>query len=161
LGLATGRLFPQQQAFNGSANALGISDQVPFPPGVSRHFGEYQVGFDALWEMDFWGKFRRGVESETAALLASEADHQDALVSLTAELARPYAAVRTDQALIEQARSNVQIQEQGFNIAEARFKNGATSELDVSQAKTLLESTRATVPPLQASLQQAMNALSV
>jgi NodT family efflux transporter outer membrane factor (OMF) lipoprotein len=62
--------------------------------------------------------------------------------------------------LIEQAQANVRIQEEGLRIAEARFQGGATSELDVSQSRTLLESTRATIPQLQASRQQAENALA-
>jgi len=62
--------------------------------------------------------------------------------------------------LIEQAQQNVQLQEEGLRIADSHFRNGATSELDVTQAATLLESTRASVPQLQVGAQQARNALS-
>jgi NodT family efflux transporter outer membrane factor (OMF) lipoprotein len=68
--------------------------------------------------------------------------------------------VRTFEVLIEQAQENVRVQEEGFKIAESRFRNGATSELDVMQASTLLESTRATIPQLEGGLEQARNALS-
>ena len=64
------------------------------------------------------------------------------------------------QTSIDLARENVTVQEEGLRIAQARFDNGATSELDVTQARTLLESTRATIPQLEASLQQAENALA-
>src|SRR5262249_718746 len=101
----------------------------------------------------------RGVKAGRASVLASEADYDDALVSLAAEVARTYAVVRTFQVLVDQARENERIQSEGQRIADARFRHGATSELDVTQATTLLESTRATIPQLQGGLEQTENAL--
>ena len=118
------------------------------------------MGFDAAWELDLWGKNRRGVEAQTASLLASVADYYSVLVSMTAEVARTYAMIRQFEVLIEEALENVSLQEHGLAITESRFRNGATTELDVTQATTLLESTRASVPQLKTSLQQARNALS-
>ena len=68
--------------------------------------------------------------------------------------------IRTYQVLLDQAKENARIQEQGLQIADARFRNGATSELDVTQATALLESTRASIPELQTSERQARNALA-
>ncbi|RKG93135.1 efflux transporter outer membrane subunit [Corallococcus terminator] len=168
LGVLTGQQFPQIQVATGSAAAVGRSENSAAANlvdltnlgSLDRHYLEYQLGFDALWEVDFWGKYRRGVESGAAALLASVADYQSSLVALNAEVARTYVLVRTYEVLIEQARENVRIQEEGFRIADSRFTNGATSELDVAQAATLLESTRATIPQLEGGLEQARNALS-
>jgi NodT family efflux transporter outer membrane factor (OMF) lipoprotein len=161
LGFATGRQYPQVQVATGSATAVGVSkNSASYIPGFDSQFADYQVGFDAAWEMDFWGKYRRGVQSETAALYGSVADYDDALVSLTAEVARTYAVIRTFEVLVEQANRNLELQTEGLRIAEARFRNGATSELDVTQATALMEGTRATIPKLEASLQQSENALS-
>jgi NodT family efflux transporter outer membrane factor (OMF) lipoprotein len=161
LGIASGQMFPQTQELFAKPTAVGVSTATPnLPAGFTRHFGDFQFGFDAAWELDFWGKFRRGVEAESASLLATNADYANALVSLEAEVARTYVAIRTDEVLIKLAEENVKIQEEGLAIAQARHANGATSELDVAQAKALLESTRATVPQLNAALQQARNALS-
>jgi NodT family efflux transporter outer membrane factor (OMF) lipoprotein len=160
LAVATGLYFPQQQAIVGEANAVGLSNRMANIPGFDRRFGVYQLGFDAAWELDLWGKYRRGVESETAVLLASITDYEDALVSLTAEVARIYVTVRGFEVLLDQATANVRVQDDGFQIAQSRFKNGATSELDPTQATTLLESTRATIPQIDLSLQQARNALA-
>ena len=161
LAIAVGRQYPQVQAIFGSAAALGVSENVANNvPGFDRYFWDYQLGFDAAWEMDFWGKFRNDVQAETAAHLATVADYDDALVSLTAEVARTYAVVRTFEVLLEQARRNATLQEEGLRIAESRFRNGATSELDVTQATTLLESTRATIPRLEIGLLQSQNSLS-
>jgi len=160
LGVATGMQFPQSQFLFGKATWIGISQSVPLASIAPRNYGDYQVGFDAAWELDFWGKYRRGVEAETAGVLASVADYYSAIVSVSAEVARTYVVLRTFEALVEKSRENERVQEEGLQIAESRFHNGATSELDPSQATTLLESTRASIPPLQSSAQQARNALS-
>jgi NodT family efflux transporter outer membrane factor (OMF) lipoprotein len=160
LGITTGKLYPQLQVATGSANAVGLSQNVANAAGLTTQFVDYQVGFDAAWELDFWGKYRRGIESDQAALLSSVADYDSALVSLSAEVARTYVVIRTYEVLIRQAEENAKLQEEGLKIAQSRFSNGATSELDVAQANTLLQSTRATVPQLQVGRQQAENALS-
>lgn len=100
------------------------------------------------------------MRAASADYLASVADYDDALVSLSAEVARTYAVIRTFEMLIDLARQNVRVQEEGQQIAESRFRNGATSELDVVQATNLLESTRATIPVLELGQRQAHNALS-
>jgi len=160
LAVATGQQFPQHQELFASATAVGLSQNAPYARNLPRHFGDYQLGFDAAWELDLWGKYRRGVEAETAGMLASIADYYGALVSLIAEVARTYVTIRTSEVLIERVEENVRLQEEALAIAESRYQNGATSELDPSQATTLLNSTRASIPPLQTGLQQARNALS-
>jgi len=159
-GVATGLQFPQKQQVSADLTAIGLTKPIADITMLGRHLLSYQIGFDAAWELDFWGKYRRGVEAEAAVLLASVADYQSALVSLTAEVARAYVAIRTSEVLVRLAQDNAKIQEQGLDIARSRFKNGATSELDPSQATTLLESTRATVPQFQVEQQQQTNALA-
>jgi NodT family efflux transporter outer membrane factor (OMF) lipoprotein len=160
LGVVTGKQWPQLQVLTAGASADGVTKAVSTYAAVDRNFFSYQVGFDAAWELDFWGKYSRGVEAEAANLLATVADYYYSIVSLNAEVARTYTVLRTYEVLIDQAQRNVTLQEDSLNIAQSRFKNGATSELDVTQATTLLESTRATIPQLQIGAQQARNALS-
>jgi NodT family efflux transporter outer membrane factor (OMF) lipoprotein len=160
LGIAIGEQFPENPGPIAGASMSRLSEHQANGAGVDRSFGEHQIGFDAVWELDFWGKFRRGVRSARASYLATVADYDHALVSITAEVARTYVVIRTFEALIDQARRNVTLQEDGHRLAEARFTEGATSELDVAQAKSLLESTRASIPRLQVGLQQAHNGLS-
>jgi NodT family efflux transporter outer membrane factor (OMF) lipoprotein len=159
LGIATGKKWPQVQVAAGSVGAVGISESTAPVAGYDRNFVDYQLGFDAIWELDLWGKYKHGIEAEAAGLLASVSDYKYALVSLTAEVARTYAVIRTFEVLTELARENARLQEDGLRIAESRFRNGATSELDVSQAMSLLESTRASIPQLQIGRQQSVNAL--
>ncbi|MGZ4401645.1 MAG: efflux transporter outer membrane subunit, partial [Gaiellaceae bacterium] len=159
LGIAVGQQFPTNQNPIGSASLNGLNTHPAGGSDLDLIAGRYQAGFDALWEVDFWGKYRRGVKAAKATYLATVADYDDALVALTAEVARTYSLIRTFQVLIELTRANVAVQEDGQHIAESRFRNGATSELDVAQATNLLETTRASIPELQISLQQAENAL--
>jgi NodT family efflux transporter outer membrane factor (OMF) lipoprotein len=160
LGVATGRQYPQVQVAFGSATGVGLSDHAANISGFDQNFWDYQLGFDAAWELPFWSRFKKGVEAEHASLYGTVADYEAGLISLTAEVARTYAVIRTFEVLIAQARANVTIQQDGVRIAESRFRNGATSQLDVTQATTLLESTRSTIPQLDTGLLQSQNALS-
>jgi NodT family efflux transporter outer membrane factor (OMF) lipoprotein len=160
LAFAVGKQFPQVQEVAGTLTVARPSQNTPLAELLPKQYFDYQAGFDATWELDFWGKYRRGVESEAAALGASVADYYAALVSLTAEVARTYVAVRTFDVLVALGRANAALQEKGLEIAQSRFKNGVTTELDPTQATVLLESTRSSIPKLQASAQQARNALA-
>lgn len=160
LGVATGELLPQNVLPAASAQAVGLSEHAPNGAAGDHNFGVYQVGFDALWEPDFWGKYRRGIRAAKATYRATVADYDDALVSLSADVARTYVVIRTFQTEIELANENIRVQEDGLHIAESRFRNGTVSGLDVAQATSLLETTRATVPVFEAHLRQAENAMS-
>ena len=142
-------------------NEVRISSRLANQSDLRHTFADFNIGFDAAWELDFWGRFRRNVEASDAAMLATVADYDNALVSLTAEVARTYAEMRTFEVLIQIARENAKVQKEGLEIAQSRFRNGATSELDVTQARSLLESTLADIPEFQANLQKAKNALSI
>jgi NodT family efflux transporter outer membrane factor (OMF) lipoprotein len=159
LGIAKALQYPTNPGPIGTGGLTGFNDHNVKTGDVDFMAGRYQVGFDASWEIDFWGKYRRGVKAARAAYYATVADYDDALVALAAEVARTYALVRTYQVFIDLAQKNVAVQEEGLHLAESRFRNGATSELDPAQAATILANTRASIPELQSSLQQAENAL--
>jgi len=162
LGIAVGNKYPQVQELNGSAATNGISENgANFNPALDDSFSSYQLGFDASWELDFWGRFSRGIESADASLNATFADYDDALVSLAAEVARVYVTIRTLETQLNLARANILLQQESLRIAQIRYNNGATTELDVQQAISNLSSTQASVPALTRSLYQAMNGLSI
>jgi len=152
-GISVGQLFPQVQELNGSYSRSKASENGPPVPTYSSSTG---LGFDASWELDFWGKFRRDIEAADAELDASLATYDDVMVTLISEVALAYIDIRTTQARIKIARDNVKRQEDGNTLAEERFKAGATSELDPTQVKSLLAETRAEIPSLDAQLRQAM-----
>ena len=162
LGIAVGSQYPQVQQGIGELTFNRISRNSPnFSPTADDEFWNAAIGFDAAWEIDFWGRFRRAIESADANLIASVASYDDFLVTLIAEVARTYVIIRTLQALIDVQLQNVQVQARSLEIAKVRFENGAVTELDVQQATTLLRDTEATIPDLQRQLRQAQNALSI
>ena len=163
LGIAVGEQYPQLQQAVGDAAYVRGSERAPSAPqrsaGADFDYRQLQVGASAAWELDFWGRFRRAVESEDAGFLGSIAAYDNALVSLAADVARTYVLIRTIEERLRIARDNVEIQRESLRIAEARFRGGATSERDVQQAITQLRATEATIPQLVAGLRQAGNAL--
>jgi len=162
LGVSIGQQYPQSQQVNGNLTRVEQSDNAPnFSSVADDRFTQVGTGLEAAWELDFWGRFRRGVESASASLGASVADYDNALVSLTAEVARTYVVLRTLEARLQIARSNAITQNHSYRLAEVRFRHGAVSELDPFQALGLLKSTESTVPKLQSQVQQAKNALSI
>jgi len=165
LAIAVGEEYPQTQQAFGDAADIRQSEKAPTSPQQSRGFDfdyrQAQVGGTASWELDFWGKFRRAVESADASFLGSISAYDSALVSLTADVARNYVLIRTIEERLRIARENVEIQKESLRIARARFQGGATSERDVQQALTLLYNTQSTIPQLETNLRQAQNALSI
>jgi NodT family efflux transporter outer membrane factor (OMF) lipoprotein len=166
LGIAVGEVFPQTQQVIGSVEYNRTSDRATtaafFPSGSSSFaYWQSQIGAQATWELDFWGRIRRGIESADASLLATLADYDSTLVTLTADVANTYIALRTAEERIRIARENVDIQEQTLKIVEARFTYGTVTQLDVEQARTVLFNTLATVPTLETQRRQARDALSV
>jgi NodT family efflux transporter outer membrane factor (OMF) lipoprotein len=156
LGIATGAQYPQSQFAAGEATFVSPAENS----GATSSFWQYGLGASASWEIDFWGRFRRGIESADAAYLASIAAYDQARVLLTAAVVDTYAVIRATEEQLRIAHENVKIQQRSYDIAEVLYRNGSDSELDMQQASTLLLATQATIPGLQSSLRQARNALS-
>jgi NodT family efflux transporter outer membrane factor (OMF) lipoprotein len=161
LGIAFGFQYPQTQQGLGSASINQLSKNAPNSAGADRYYSNYDIGLDAAWELDVWGKFRRAVQTGVANLEASIADYDDILVSLTSEVASTFIRLRTSEERLAVARQNVEIQKRSLKIAEVRFKAGAVTELDVTQAKALLRSTESTIPGFETDVRQAKNALAI
>ncbi len=157
LGIVTGSLYPQSQTLPGNYS-YNRGEKTRF---TSRYFNQAGVGFDAGWELDFWGKFRRGIESADASLVANIAGYDDVLVTLTAEVARNYVLIRTLEERIRLARENIVIQQRSLELTRNQFETGSVTELDMQQATTQLRNTQALVPNLLISLEQAQHALSI
>ncbi len=163
LGVAVGQLYPQKQQLGGNLQYYRVSEHSLLFGGLFRtpNYNQADSTITANWEIDFWGRFRRSIESADAGWIATVADYDNALVSLTADVATNYILIRTLEKRIEIALQNVETQKESLRIAEARFQIGTTSERDVEQARTVLNDTLATVPTLQSQLRQTQNALSV
>jgi NodT family efflux transporter outer membrane factor (OMF) lipoprotein len=163
LGIATGEFYPQVQQGFGSLiyNRTSAATPLSGPNASPSRFWTNSLGVQAAWELDFWGKFRRGVESADAAYLATIASYDEVLVTLLGDVAATYIGIRTTEQLISIARDNVRKQQESLKIAQAKYQGGGTSELDVFQATTVLEATQSAIPQLQIQLDQGRNALCV
>lgn len=160
-GIAIGTLYPQIQEGAGgySYSRMSTNRANQNGAGLDTSFSDWSVGLDAGWELDFWGRYRRGIESADAELLASVAAYDDALVSLVGEVALNYIGLRTLEERLAVAQANVQIQQGSYDIVSERFRGGAVTKLDEEQAASLLEDTRALIPGLEASIRQTQNTL--
>lgn len=156
--IAAGNLFPQVQQAFGDYARIQDSKTTALPPPL-RAFDEWEVGFNASWELDLWGKIRRAIESADARLDASVEEYDAVLVSLIAEVVTAYVEIRTFQQRLEYARQNVQIQDSSLRLSTARFEEGKTSEVGVFLAQANLRLTEATIPPLETGYRQANNRL--
>jgi NodT family efflux transporter outer membrane factor (OMF) lipoprotein len=161
LGIASGNIYPQSQVLFGDATAVQSSESnANTGGGGDLQFTQYNLGAGASWEIDFWGRFRRGIESADASLLASIASYDDALVLLAAQVADTYTVMRTTQEQLRISRENIILQQRSYDIVEVLFRFGSNNELDVQQAETLLLGTQASIPGLEITLAQSRNALA-
>jgi NodT family efflux transporter outer membrane factor (OMF) lipoprotein len=163
LGIAIGVSYPQVQQGTGSViyNRTSAATPLSGPTATPSYFWTDALAAQAAWELDFWGRFRRGVESADAVYLGSIASYDSVLVSLLGDVTATYVGIRTTEQLIAIARDNVRRQERALSIAKAKYQGGGASELDVFQATNVLEQTRAAIPQLTIQLQQGENALCV
>ncbi len=164
-GVAAGNVFAQLQEMtlgysrstsSGTTRFGGIPVQFP-----KAYFQRWSVGFDASWELDFWGRYRREIEAADANLVAQIADYDDVLVILQAEVAATYVDMRTLQERLRLARQNVRLQEQTLRITQDRFEVGTGAAVDVEQAKAQMAVTRSAIPLLEISYRQSQNRLCV
>ena len=116
---------------------------------------------DVSWELDVFGRISREVESATAEFEASEEDQRDVQVSLYAEVARAYLAVRALQTQLKAAQSNIESQQKILELTRARADAGLSSALDVKQAEGVLAASEAEVPGLRINLAREINTLGV
>jgi NodT family efflux transporter outer membrane factor (OMF) lipoprotein len=160
--IAAGELFPQSQQAFGDYTRSGLSKSSLSGAYVPTRFSsEWDLGTGLSWELDFWGRFRRGIEAADAHLDASVENYDHVLVLLIAEVARSYTDIRIAEQRLAYARRNVEIQRGSLRIAEARLREGVTTRLDVTQATSDLANTEAAIPALESSRQVAMNQLCV
>ncbi len=141
----------------GHAPGGGVSGA---PPGLVNPFNQYQVGFDASWEIDLWGRVRRSVEAADADTQASVEDGRNVLVSLFAELGRDYVDLRAAQLRRTVLEENLATQRDILQLARDRARAGVGNDLDVANAAAEVASTEAELPTEETRIAQDINQLS-
>lgn len=166
LGIAFGEFYPQSQVAGGSLSQTRISENLgPIRDAqrildIDPTFQTTELGFDAQWELDVWGNQTRLLQSAEANLAATIADYDDVLVTLTGDVAALYIDIRALEEALAIARQNIALQQEAADLAQVRFDNGVTTELDVQESLALLSDTQALVPELEADLAQSRYALA-
>jgi NodT family efflux transporter outer membrane factor (OMF) lipoprotein len=148
----------QPQSASGSA-PLGVSG-MPGSKG-SPAYNLYQAGFDASWELDIWGRVRRGVEAAGALSDASYEDRNAVLLSARAELARDYIELRDTQSLLDIAQQNLDIARDAVKLTKIRVREGVTTDLDVANASAQMETIESLIPTLESHRDTTINAIGV
>jgi NodT family efflux transporter outer membrane factor (OMF) lipoprotein len=172
LGIDVGNLLPQTQNATGGFTWNGLSKAVAnnflelstpgstFPP-FRRWYGQWELGFNLSWELDFWGRLRRAIEAGSDTLDASVENYDDVLVTLLGQVATSYAQLRITEQRIKYAEENVELQRETLKIVEARYNAKTVTKLDLAQARSTLEQTQATIPELEISRRQFNNQLCI
>ncbi len=166
--VAEARALKRNSAFDlaPSINAGGGYTKTKFAQdqaiaGSPRHTELYDAGFDAAWELDFFGRVRRGLEASDAELGATVAAERDALVIVTAEVTRTYFELRGFQQQLDVAQRNVVNQQSTLDLAKARLEAGSGTEFDTARAQAQLSTTTGTIAPLEAAVARSIHRLSV
>jgi NodT family efflux transporter outer membrane factor (OMF) lipoprotein len=135
VGIAQGNFFPQTQDATGSYRRIGAGQSF---------FDQWNFGFNLAWELDFWGRFRRAIQSADATLDASVFDYDAAVVTLLSDVATDYVAIRTTQERLRLLNVVIEVQDDVLHFIEQRLKEGkGATEIDRAQARSNLEQSRA------------------
>jgi NodT family efflux transporter outer membrane factor (OMF) lipoprotein len=118
-------------------------------------------GFDSAWEIDFFGRYTRLIESADADTQAVAEARNDVLVSLIADVVRSYVDLRSFQFRLDVARQNVATQKQTLEFARTRLRLGLGNDLDVALGERQYSAALAKLAPLQAAISSAERRVAV
>ncbi|WP_343519956.1 TolC family protein [Sphingomonas sp.] len=142
---------------------IGAAGQpgVQLPPGVDGfEFDSFQVGFDASYEVDLFGRVSRSIEAARGDTEAAQAALDGARVAIAAETARTYASACGFAAQAEVARETVRLQTRTLELTQRLVEAGRGTARDIDQARVLTENARAQVPAFEAERRAALYALA-
>ncbi|MEE9605790.1 MAG: efflux transporter outer membrane subunit [Candidatus Scalindua sp.] len=160
-GIAAGERFPDLDSTGDARRRRSPHTFLPPTTQGSRTDDFFKFGGEGSWEIDFWGRIDRSIESADASLAASVEDYRDVLVVLYAEVSTNYVEVRALQDRIKYVQGNIETQRKSLQLTKDRFDAGLAPDLDVQQAELNLAKTESTLPTLQMQLVQTINRLGV
>lgn len=153
--------FDRLPTVTAQGSAATIRESEFLFPSPDPTYELYDVGFDAFWEIDLFGRVSQRIETAEATARISVAEAQGVYVSVAAEIARNYIFLRGAQHQLDVARRNEKNQADTYNLIKVLADGGRSNDLDVSRARTNLARTRANIPPLESQVEVAIHALSV
>jgi NodT family efflux transporter outer membrane factor (OMF) lipoprotein len=151
--------------FNNSSSSAsqtgGTSSSIGGAGVGNQLINIFQMGFDAQWELDFFGGVRRTVEAADATVEAELENSRDVLVTLLGDVARNYIELRSYQRLVAITHDNLRAQLDTLSLTQIRQQAGLTSILEVAQTQAQVATIQAQLPNYEAMVKQSMHALSV
>lgn len=153
--------LPTLEASAQAARVRESADQLPGYARDQRDFDQYQGSAGLSWELDFFGRIRRGVESQRAEAQAGASDLAAMQVAVVGELVRTYFQLRGWQEQLRIAQDNVDSQQRTQSTLQLREQAGMAAPFDVDRGRTQLESTLSRIPALQAQIATATHRIAV
>ena len=135
------------------------SGNISAAPQSTEHY--YGASLSMSWEVDVFGSIRKRVKAQKENFAASKEEYTGVMISMAAEVASAYINLREFQQQLEVVKKNVASQEKVLKTTEVRYNTGLVAKLDVAQAKSVLYSTRASIPQLEAGINQYITTLAV
>lgn len=143
LRIARAGYYPNLSVNPSAAGYRQSQNKTLFSQGETVTYPDYLIPVDASWEPDVWGRVRRSVEASRSELQATAADLANVNLSLQAELAMDYFQLRGLDSQKKLLDSTVDSYQKALELTQSRYKGGIASAVDVAQAQTQLETTRA------------------
>ncbi len=155
-------LFPQVGA-GATAGRIRATERGPTPLSSSTEnpANDFQIFLNANWEIDLWGKLRRGTEAARADLLSTEEGRRAVILTLVTSVATAYVNLRDLDLQLEIAKRTTKSREESYHLFQLRFRGGTISELELNQVKSEYEQALSTIPLIEKNIAQQENGLCV
>jgi len=158
LGITRANQFPSASVGAGVSSQQNAKVSNLFP---AYQVNEGQLNLSVIWNLDFWGKYRRQTEEARAQLLATKWGQQAVISSLVANVATAYFQLRALDSELEIAKRTLGSRQQSLQLTRLLETHGSASDLDLSQSEQLLYTASETIPDLERQIQQQENLLSI
>lgn len=158
LGIARADQFPTIAGAAAASN-LRIPETAQIPSATST--SALSLSLSLVWELDFWGKFRRATEAARAELLASEWGQHAVISTVVSNVASAYFQLRELDLELEIAKETLSTRQESLRLVKVRAQGGVTSMIDVRQSEELVYTAAASIPDLERRIQQQENLISI
>lgn len=160
-GIAAADAYPNIDATAGASRSRGSDTLDGNMPPLNEDLTNFNLGLDASWEIDVFGRVRRSVEAADADIDVSRENMYGVMVAVAAEVADAYVEYRVVSRRIDIVRGTIAAQRDTVGLTNTRLDAGIANELEVSQAQSQLAARQARLPALQAAQRRAENRLAL
>jgi len=158
VGITRANQFPSASLGAGVSSEQNAKVSNLFP---AYQVNEGQLNLSVIWNLDFWGKYRRQTEAARAQMLASEWGQRAVMSSLVANVATAYFQLRALDSQLEISKRTLGSRQQSLQLTRLLEAHGSASGLDLSQSEQLVYTASETIPDLERQIQQQENLLSI